>query len=254
MTAAPLLNASLGVQLTPRPGRVFVLVDPPKTRSEGGVWYTDEGRPLCSEGEIFGVGEGVGLDVRFGDRVAILPSTGASLAVSAPHLGFPDELLECDAGDILAKVDPAYPEILWRKRRPHQDPYKANLGWYDNIWSTLDDWQLPKDSVAHRYAPIPYHVLIRPYSPQGIHVGGLITQKNEKWPRIWAWVLRMPVDLCSEQPDVRPGRMVIYARYADEVLGYDTAKDGRKLPVHIVPVSEIKAVVWDPVPVAPEYE
>ena len=235
MTASPLLNPDLGVSLTPRPGRVFVLVDKPKEATKSGIIYDQNNIKFTHEGEVFGVGEGVKLDVRFGDRVVIGPMSGASLSVCAPRLNLPDELLEIDEGDILALRQAAGPQGTMSR------------------WPMVYDFYLPPSSDVLNIHCIPDHALIRPYSPLGVHAGGLITTKNEKFPRIWAWILGIRVE--SSHPDLRPGRMVVYSRFADEVVGNDMSKDGtRELPICIVPVSEIQAVVWDPVPVQPEYE
>lgn len=104
---------------------------------------------------------------------------------------------------------------------------------------------LPESSLASNIQVWENRVVIRPYSPEGKTESGLWVTKNDKWPRIWGWVLAIPERTLDEYPSLTPGAMIVYKRYADEVLGYDKPSeanyDGEKLAVAIIHVDAIEA-------------
>ncbi len=219
-----LTHPQLDFGLRPQPGRMFIRIDTEKT-SSGGVILPDISVSPTTQGVIEAVGTIEHADF-VGQRVALVPATGAMLAVCNPNLQLPHDMLEIDEGDVLATWDGddfcVYPDLL------------------------------PADSIARRWVPIPNHVLMRPYSPVYAKKSGLIAWKNEKWPKIWGHLLCVPFDLLQTVPDAAPGALVVYSRYSDDLLGYDKRVDGAAdLPVVVVSIEEVKLVI-DPAPVTLE--
>lgn len=213
-------------KLTPMPGRLFVQLDPERTQTDSGIHLPDEQSVPATQGVVTASGVP---SFTAGARVALQYAAGSLLNVSDEAQ--PDGLVDVALGDIIA----------WHRRSV-------------DTKNTVDP-DLPESSLAREWHPVAGHVLLRPYSPAAVRASGIITWKNENFPRIWGHLLRVPHGEQLTYPDLQPGRMVVYARFSDELLGNDRRTTGEAdLPVVVVPIEEIKAVMWNPVPATCDYE
>jgi hypothetical protein len=224
-----LTHPQLDIGLCPMRGHLFVKLDDGKAPT--GLVLPDTYATVENTAVVLATGDDTATPV--GTKVFLVPGCGASLSVCQPKLDMPESILDIDECDVLATYYENDVDIM------------ARVFYID---------ELPRTSLALHWVPIEGHVLMRPYSPAGVYEGGLIAAKNEKFPRIWAHILTVPVATFEANPDLVPGRMVVYARYSDELLGYDTRANGdRTLPVVIAPIEELKCVIF-PEPVTLEVD
>lgn len=109
---------------------------------------------------------------------------------------------------------------------------------------------MPISSKIHRIKKLREGiVVIRSHSPEGRTPGGLYVAKNDKWPRIWGWILAIPRDTLRRYPLCRPGTMIVYSRFSEELAGEDVSVDpdwtGPELPLSLMEVENIEGV-FDP--------
>jgi len=109
---------------------------------------------------------------------------------------------------------------------------------------------MPLHSKIHRVKRLREGlVIIRSHSPEGRTPGGLYVAKNDKWPRIWGWILAIPRETLRRYPLCRPGTMIVYSRFSEELAGEDVSIDpawcGPELPLSLMEVENIEAV-FDP--------
>lgn len=228
MTASPLVHPQLDIGLVPMPGHLFIKLDPPKPPA--GLILPDTYERVESRGVVLATGENTTMPV--GWSVFITPASGVILSICQPKFDLPESIIDVDEGDVLATYYEDWTEVYARCKI---------VG-------------LPSDSLGCHWVPIEDHVTLRPYSPAGVYTGGLIAAKNEKFPRIWAHILTVPNKTFNEHPELVPGRMVVYSRFSDELLGYDQRRTGEKdLPVVIAPICELQAVI-NPAPVTLEVD
>ena len=81
----------------------------------------------------------------------------------------------------------------------------------------------------------PNTLLVRPYSPAGFTEGGLWVTLNEKWARVWAFVLATSY---SSSLRYRPGDLIVFERWSELLLDYDESVNpkfkGEKQPICIL--------------------
>lgn len=228
MTSTLLTHPQLDVGLRPMRGHLFVKLDDAKAPT--GLHLPDTYASVENTAVVLARGDDTTTEI--GARVFLTPCTGASVGLSAPKFDLPESILDAEEDDVLATF------------------YKD---WVE-VWKRCKIVGVPATSLAAHWVPIENHVLMRPYSPAGVYTGGIIAAKNEKFPRIWAHILTVPCATFDKYPDLVPGRMVVYSRFADELLGYDTRANGDKdLPVVIAPIEELKCTM-EPAPVTLEVE
>ena len=119
----------------------------------------------------------------------------------------------------------------------------------ERIGELVSSSLLPDNSCVHSYRCWENRVLIRPFTPEGQTESGLWVTKNPKWAKIWGWILAVPERTLEENPQLRPGAMVIYRRYAEEEVGFDKPLEenfiGEDLPVCVIHIDALEAV-FDP--------
>lgn len=112
------------------------------------------------------------------------------------------------------------------------------------------DGRLPADSAARKLKIWENRILIRPYQPEGKTDSGLWITRNDKHPKIWGHILAVPKRTHTQFTDIVPGAMIVYARFADETLGWDTPKEqfylGEMLEVAILHIDSIHCVISPP--------
>ena len=228
MTATYLTHPQLDIGLKPMRGHLFVKLDDAKPPT--GLVLPDTYERVENKAVVLATGDDTHTPV--GVSVFLTPACGVSLSVSAPKFDLPPSILDIEEDDVLATY--------------YED--------WAEVWKRCRIVGVPSTSLAAHWVPIENHVLMRPYSPAGVYTGGIIAAKNEKFPRVWAHLLTVPVATFDRNPDLVPGRMVVYARYSDELLGYDTRANGDKdLAVVIAPIEELKACMF-PAPVTLEVD
>jgi len=109
---------------------------------------------------------------------------------------------------------------------------------------------MPINSKIHRVKQMREGtVILRSHSPEGRTKGGLFVCKNDKWPRIWGWILAIPRDTLRRYPLCRPGSMIVYTRFSEELAGEDVSVDpnwaGPELPLYLMEIENVEAV-FDP--------
>ena len=229
MPASLLTHPQLDVGLRPMRGHLFVKLDDAKAPT--GLHLPDTYASVENTAVVLARGDDTTTEI--GARVFLTPCTGASVGLSAPKFDLPESILDVEEDDVLATF------------------YER---WEDVAMRVIPNFDIPNSSLAYHWVPIENHVLMRPYSPAGVYTGGIIAAKNEKFPRIWAHILTVPSATFDKYPDLVPGRMVVYSRFADELLGYDTRANGDKdLPVVIAPIEELRCTI-SPAPVTLEVE
>jgi hypothetical protein len=81
----------------------------------------------------------------------------------------------------------------------------------------------------------PNTLLVRPYSPQGFTEGGLWVTLNDKWARVWAFVL---ASAHSAAPRFSPGDLIVFERWCELLIDYDEPVNpsfaGEKQPICIL--------------------
>lgn len=82
--------------------------------------------------------------------------------------------------------------------------------------------QLPGSSKVWRMDIRPNTLLVRPYSPAGFTEGGLWVTLNEKWARVWAFVLASSY---SSSLRYQPGDLIVFERWSELLLDYDESVD-----------------------------
>jgi hypothetical protein len=85
-----------------------------------------------------------------------------------------------------------------------------------------DPWILPHKSKVRRMQIRPNTLLIRPYSPAGFTEWGLWVTLNEKWARVWAFVLATSY---SSSLRYVPGDLIVFERWTELLLDYDESVD-----------------------------
>ena len=111
------------------------------------------------------------------------------------------------------------------------------------------DARLPADSIARYLRPQRGHILIRPVESEGVSKGGIIVQRTRKRPKVLAHVLAISRDDLAEHPQLEPGALVCFRRFADEDVGEDRPREerwlGQMLPVMIVHIKSVDSRVSD---------
>jgi hypothetical protein len=96
-------------------------------------------------------------------------------------------------------------------------------------------FKLPWSSKAARMQIRPNTLIVRPYSPQGFTENGLWVTLNDKWARVWAFVL---ASAHSAAPRFRPGDLIVFERWSELLLDYDEPVNpkfsGEKQPICIL--------------------
>lgn len=94
---------------------------------------------------------------------------------------------------------------------------------------------LPMNSKVWKMEIRPNTLLVRPYSPQGFTEGGLWVTLNDKWARVWAFVL---ASAHSAAPRFGPGDLIVFERWSELLLDYDEPVNpkfsGEKQPICIL--------------------
>jgi hypothetical protein len=109
---------------------------------------------------------------------------------------------------------------------------------------------MPDCSAIHRITYMREGlVLFRSHSPEGRTPNGLFITKNDKWPKVWGWILAIPRSTLRLYPNCKPGAMIVYTRFAEEPYAEDQAVDpswtGPDLPIDFLNVDAIEAC-FDP--------
>ena len=111
-------------------------------------------------------------------------------------------------------------------------------------------WDLvPKHSKVWTLLTKPDVLIVRPYSPSGMTVGGIYVEKNPKWAKVWCHILAIHQDTFDEYPDLEPGTLCVFTRCSTENVGndipLDSSRAGEWLPIEEIHVSSIEATLTD---------
>jgi hypothetical protein len=94
---------------------------------------------------------------------------------------------------------------------------------------------LPRSSKVWGMDIRPNTLLVRPYSPAGFTEGGLWVTLNDKWARVWAFVL---ASAHSAAPRFSPGDLIVFERWCELLIDYDEPVNpsfaGEKQPICIL--------------------
>jgi hypothetical protein len=94
---------------------------------------------------------------------------------------------------------------------------------------------LSEDSKVWKMDIRPNTLLVRPYSPAGFTENGLWVTLNEKWARVWAFVLATSY---SSSLRYQPGDLIVFERWSELLLDYDESVNpsfaGEKQPICIL--------------------
>jgi hypothetical protein len=95
--------------------------------------------------------------------------------------------------------------------------------------------ELPRTSKVWGMDLRPNTLLVRPYSPAGFTEGGLWVTMNDKWARVWAFVL---ASAHSAAPRFKPGNLIVFERWCELLVDYDEPLNpkfsGEKQPICIL--------------------
>ena len=95
--------------------------------------------------------------------------------------------------------------------------------------------RLPEHSKVWSMMLRPNTLLVRPYSPAGFTENGLWVTLNEKWARVWAFVLATSY---SSSLRCQPGDLIVFERWSELLLDYDESVNpkfkGEKQPICIL--------------------
>jgi hypothetical protein len=94
---------------------------------------------------------------------------------------------------------------------------------------------LPSTSKIWRMDLRPNTLLVRPYSPRGFTEGGLWVTLNDKWARVWAFVLASAPTAALR---FSPGDLIVFERWCELLIDYDEPLSpsfrGEKHPICIL--------------------
>lgn len=196
--------------VVPKP-RQYVVEIVDRIEHVGGLVLPDSADEVQTSGVIVACGDG-----------ALYPKgTRVFFAAMAPVYELSPRFLVVDSEDIIARVDP------WSRERERSLVMRADV--------------ITEASSAFDIEPALRHVIIRPYSPKGQTAGGIFVERNEKHPRIWAWLLAVRYEDFIQQPALVPGSMVTFVRHSAQVIGHE-----RDTPFAVTHIDNLNAIVKPP--------